>query len=155
MGALTIFSYRGLYPTTAHVAGGAVMFVTSVLLAVRSSSVGGRRPAVSDVELATARRAVRGLIAFYGSTPAYRAVLDVHGWGDLHEDLRRLTREGRWADLPAAVSDEVVDTVALVGSPSYVADGLRRRFARCDRVALSTPYAVSTQALAELTALAR
>jgi probable F420-dependent oxidoreductase len=110
---------------------------------------------LTDEEVATARTAVRGLIAFYGSTPAYRTVLDVHGWGDLHERLRALTREGRWSELPAAVTDEVVDTVALVGFPSYVAEGLRRRFARCTRIALSTPYAVSVPALAELAALAR
>src|SRR4051794_4245835 len=110
--------------------------------------------ALTEEALAEARTAVRGLIAFYGSTPAYRGVLDVHGWGELHEELRGLTREGRWADLPSAVTDEVVDTVALVGSPSYVAEGLRRRFGRCTRVALSTPYAVSTSALAELTSLA-
>jgi probable F420-dependent oxidoreductase len=111
--------------------------------------------ALTEESLAEARAAVRGLIAFYGSTPAYRPVLDVHGWGELHEELRRLTREGRWSELPTAVPDEVVDTIGLVGSPSYVAEGLRRRFPRCARVALSTPYAVSVEALAELTSLAR
>ena len=110
--------------------------------------------ALTEEELATARAAVRSLIAFYGSTPAYRAVLDVHGWGELHEELRAMTRDGRWAQLSDAVPDEVVDTVALVGSPAAVAAGLRDRFARCARIALSTPYAVSTAALAELTDLA-
>jgi probable F420-dependent oxidoreductase len=110
---------------------------------------------VTEEELGTARAAVRGLIAFYGSTPAYRPVLDVHGWGDLHEELRALTRAGDWAALAGVVPDEVVDTIGLVGSPAVVAEGLRRRFARCDRVALSTPYAVSLDALAELAALAR
>jgi alkanesulfonate monooxygenase SsuD/methylene tetrahydromethanopterin reductase-like flavin-dependent oxidoreductase (luciferase family) len=111
--------------------------------------------AVTEQELETAKVAVRGLVAFYASTPAYRPVLDVHGWGELQPRLRALTREGRWAELPGAVPDEVVDALALVGSPAEVAAGLQRRFARCERVALSTPYAVSVQALAELTALAR
>ncbi|MFN2536706.1 MAG: TIGR03617 family F420-dependent LLM class oxidoreductase, partial [Mycobacteriales bacterium] len=111
--------------------------------------------AVTEEELVRARAAVRGLIAFYGSTPAYRPVLDAHGWGALHEELRQLTRIGDWAALPATVPDEVVDTVGLVGSSAEVAEGLRRRFARCSRVALSTPYAVSAEALAELAALAR
>lgn len=110
--------------------------------------------ALTDEGLAEARTAVRGLIAFYGSTPAYRGVLDAHGWGELHEELRRLTREGRWSELPAAVPDEVVDTIGLVGSPSSVAAGLRQRFPRCARVALSTPFAVSTEALAALASLA-
>ena len=110
---------------------------------------------VTDEEVATAREAVRGLIAFYASTPAYRPVLDVHGWGDLHEELRARARAGDWAGLSAAVPDEVVDTIGLVGSPAEVALGLRTRFGRCERVALSTPYQVSLEALAELTALAR
>lgn len=110
---------------------------------------------VNDEEVALARDAVRGLIAFYASTPAYRPVLEVHGWGELQPLLRDLTREGRWAELPGAVPEEVVDAVAVVGSPAEVAQSLRRRFARCTRVALSTPYAVSLPALAEMAALAR
>jgi probable F420-dependent oxidoreductase len=109
---------------------------------------------VTEEEIRTARAAVRGLIAFYGSTPAYRPVLDVHGWGELHEELRRLTRSGDWSRLAEVVPDEVVDTIGLVGSPAFVAAGLGRRFARCTRIALSTPYAVSTAALTELTSLA-
>lgn len=110
---------------------------------------------VTEQEIAVAQEGARGLIAFYASTPAYRRVLDVHGWGDLQPRLRDLTREGRWAELPGAVPQEVVDAIAVVGSPLEVAEGLRRRFARCDRVALSTPYDVSVEALQELAALAR
>ena len=110
---------------------------------------------VTDEQVSVAREAVRGLIAFYASTPAYRPVLDAHGWGELQPRLRDLTRAGDWAGLPAAVPDEVVDTLGLVGSPEDVAAGLRSRYARCTRVALSTPYDVSLEALAELTALAR
>ena len=109
---------------------------------------------LTDEQVDAARTAVRGLIAFYGSTPAYRPVLDVHGWGDLQVRLRDLTRAGDWAALPGAVPDEVVDAIGLVGRPDEVAAGLRRRFARCDRVALSTPYAVEVDALAELATLA-
>jgi probable F420-dependent oxidoreductase len=106
-----------------------------------------------EAQLAEARTAVRGLVGFYASTPAYRRVLDVHGWGELQEELRTLTRAGRWAELPAAVPDEVLDAVALVGSAEDVAAGLRARFGRCDRVALSTPYPVPTEDLAALAAL--
>jgi alkanesulfonate monooxygenase SsuD/methylene tetrahydromethanopterin reductase-like flavin-dependent oxidoreductase (luciferase family) len=106
-------------------------------------------------DLGAVRAAIRSLVAFYASTPAYRRVLDVHGWGPLQTELRELTRAGRWAELPAAVPDEVVDTIALVGSPAEVAAGLKARFARCERVALSTPYPVSAQVLAELVDLTR
>lgn len=106
--------------------------------------------ATSEESLAAARTAVRSLLAFYASTPAYRRVLDAHGWGDLQTDLRDLTRQGRWSELPDALPDDVLSTVALVGSPEEVAAGLRERFARCERVALSTPYPVPTPVLAEL-----
>jgi probable F420-dependent oxidoreductase len=109
---------------------------------------------IADTEesLAAARTAARGLVAFYASTPAYRRVLEVHGWGELQGELQALTRAGRWADLPAAVPDEVLDAVALLGSPVDVAAGLRQRFPHCARVALSTPHPVRTSLLAELVA---
>jgi probable F420-dependent oxidoreductase len=106
-----------------------------------------------ETQLSEARTAVRGLVGFYASTPAYRRVLDAHGWGALQDELRELTRAGRWAELPGAVPDEVLDAVALVGSAEDVAAGLRARFARCPRVALSTPYPVPTAELASLAAL--
>ncbi|HUR14719.1 MAG TPA: LLM class flavin-dependent oxidoreductase, partial [Mycobacteriales bacterium] len=106
-----------------------------------------------EAGLAQARTAVRSLVGFYASTPAYRRVLDAHGWGSLQDELRELTRAGRWADLAPAVPDEVLDEVALLGTPEDVAAGLRTRFARCSRVALSTPQAVATEDLAALAAL--
>ena len=105
-------------------------------------------------ELAKARDAVRSLICFYVSTPAYRFVLDVHGWGELQPIVRELTRAGRWADLTAAVPDEVVDAVAISGSPDEVADQLAERYARCDRVGLSMPYDVPLPTLTALVAAA-
>ena len=52
--------------------------------------------------MAAAAAGVRGQqIAFYGSTPAYRKVLELHGWGDLQDELNRLSKEGRWAEMGA------------------------------------------------------
>jgi hypothetical protein len=53
-----------------------------------------------DAETAEVEAGVRAQIAFYGSTPAYRAVLDLHGWGDLHERLHELSRAGDWDAMP-------------------------------------------------------
>jgi len=111
--------------------------------------------AQDEEQAATARAAVRSLVAFYASTPAYRRVLDVHGWGDLQGELRDLTRAGRWDELPAAVPDEVLEEIAVTGTPAEVAAGLARRFARCERVALSTPYRLPVDALAALVDAAR
>jgi probable F420-dependent oxidoreductase len=88
-----------------------------------------------------ARAGVRSLLGFYGSTPSYRVTLDAHGWGDLQSELNRMTKEGRWAELPDVLPDEVVDTIAVCCSPDEVGDRLRARYGdRVDRVGLSMPY---------------
>jgi probable F420-dependent oxidoreductase len=106
--------------------------------------------ACDERELEQAQQGVRILIAFYASTPAYRVVLDVHGWGDLQEELRTLTRAGRWDELSTAVPQQVVDAIAVVGTPEEVARRLAARFGRCSRVALSLPYSVELSTLAAL-----
>lgn len=106
--------------------------------------------ASDEQELGRALDGVRTLIAFYASTPAYRVVLDVHGWGELQTELRDLTRAGRWGELAAAVPQEVVDAVAVVGSPGDVAARLTARYGRCARVALSLPYDPSVETLGAL-----
>ncbi|MEU6149856.1 TIGR03617 family F420-dependent LLM class oxidoreductase [Actinosynnema sp. NPDC047251] len=80
--------------------------------------------ATDDREVAGARRQ----IAFYGSTPAYRKVLDLHGWGALHDELHRMSRRRLWDDMSAAVDDEVLHAFAVVGTPSEVTAELDRRY---------------------------
>ncbi|MEI5671690.1 MULTISPECIES: TIGR03617 family F420-dependent LLM class oxidoreductase [unclassified Nocardioides] len=79
-------------------------------------------------ELAAASLGVRGLLAFYGSTPAYRPVLDVEGWGDLQPELNALSKQGDVAAMMALVSDEMIDTIAVRGTPEECAAELGRRF---------------------------
>lgn len=86
---------------------------------------------LTETEMAVAAAATRKQIAFYGSTPAYRRVLDLHGWGDLHAELHRLSRQGDWDAMGALIDDEVLATFALVAPADEVAAGLR---ARCDGV---------------------
>lgn len=71
--------------------------------------------------------AARKQLAFYGSTPAYRPTLDCHGWGDLHAELNRLSKLGRWDDMTNLVDDEVLETIAVVGPRSEIAGALERR----------------------------
>lgn len=80
-----------------------------------------------DAELAAATAAVRKQIAFYGSTPAYRKVLDLHGWGDLQVELRRLSLAGEWDPMGALIDDEILDAFAVVGPVDNVAAALRNR----------------------------
>ncbi|MEU4801129.1 TIGR03617 family F420-dependent LLM class oxidoreductase [Actinosynnema sp. NPDC023587] len=80
--------------------------------------------ATDEREVADARRQ----IAFYGSTPAYRKVLDLHGWGELHEELHRMSRRRLWDDMSAAVDDDVLHAFTVVGTPSEVEAELERRY---------------------------
>lgn len=80
-------------------------------------------PANMEAAIASARNQ----IAFYASTPDYRPVLDLHGWGDLQPLLANLVREGRWPDLAAHVTDEMLNTFAVVGTPAEVAAKIKSR----------------------------
>ena len=105
----------------------------------------------TDEEADRAHAAVRGMLGFYGSTPAYRPVLDAHGWGDLQPELRALTKANRWGELGAVYTDEQVDTIAVVGTPQRVAAELHARFGDlADRLALSLPGPGSAELLADL-----
>jgi probable F420-dependent oxidoreductase len=81
-------------------------------------------------------------IGFYASTPAYKPVLDHHGWGDLHEEAHALTKQGRWSELGDLVDDEILATFAVLGELDAVGEAMRSRFdGLADRVILSIPYA--------------
>ena len=71
--------------------------------------------------------ATRRLLAFYGSTPAYRAVLDIHGWGDLQPELNKLSKQGRWEEMGGLIDDEILHTIAACGTPAEVARHVRDR----------------------------
>ena len=59
------------------------------------------------------REAVRRQFAFYASTPAYRPVLELHGWGSLGDRLRGLVRRGEHHAMAAQVPDEILDTFCV------------------------------------------
>lgn len=101
--------------------------------------VGGALVGVhGDDDLQPVRDALRGMVAFYGSTPAYRPVLETIGAGDLQDELRDLTRAGRWADLPAIIDDGILEQLAVVGTPTEVAERLRQLYdGRVDRLSLT------------------
>lgn len=57
----------------------------------------------------------KGQLAFYGSTPAYLPTLEVEGWGDLHPELNRLSKEGRWLDMCELIDDEMLERLTVMG----------------------------------------
>jgi len=60
------------------------------------------------------REAVKMQLAFYGSTPAYAPVLELHGWCDLQPELNRLSKRGEWQTMGGLIDDEVLSALALV-----------------------------------------
>lgn len=96
----------------------------------------------TEEELEEAKRAIKYRIGFYGSTPAYKTVLDTHGWGDLQPRLNRMTKEGLWDQLPDQIDDEILETFAAVGEPVQTAQIIRERFGEhVDRTLLEARYA--------------
>jgi probable F420-dependent oxidoreductase len=84
-----------------------------------------------ESDLATGSVATRKQIAFYGSTPAYRKVLELHGWADLHTELHRLSLAGEWDAMGSLIDDEILEAFAVVAPLDEVADKISER---CDGV---------------------
>lgn len=82
----------------------------------------------TDEELDTARLRARGQLAFYCSTPAYRPTLDVHGWGDLQPELNAMSKRGEWGPMTELITDEILETITVVGTPEHAAGELQRRY---------------------------
>ena len=79
-----------------------------------------------DVAAQAAR--TREQIAFYGSTPAYRGVLEHHGWGDAQTELNRLSKQGMWKEMGDMIDDEMLDAFAVVAEPHDVPARIAERF---------------------------
>lgn len=117
---------------------------------VVGSSIAALSGSAADQQ--TADDAARGLVAFYGSTPAYRPVLDAEGHGDIQPELRTLTRAGRWDEMNSLVDDDVLSSIVLRGSAAEIAAQLHQRYdGIADRVSMTFPHAVD---MADVAALA-
>ena len=79
--------------------------------------------AIEDAKVATRRQ-----IAFYGSTPAYKPVLDSIGVGDLQSDLNSMSKQGRWEEMGQLITDDIVKEFAVIGPPSSIAGQIKSRY---------------------------
>jgi len=96
----------------------------------------------NDEEMAASIAGTKQQIAFYGSTPAYRGVLDLHGWGGLQDDLNKMSKEGKWKEMGELITDEILHTFAVVAEPEQIASGLEERYGDVvQRISFYAPYA--------------
>ena len=79
-------------------------------------------------ELGNAYEATQRRIAFYGSTRTYKGVMDLHGWGDVCLELNSLAAAGKWDDMPAKVTHQMVETFATMGTYDQIAAKIKDRF---------------------------
>jgi probable F420-dependent oxidoreductase len=99
-----------------------------------------------EQSMAAAAKGVREQIAFYGSTPAYRPVLELHGWGDLHPELNTLSKRGEWVQMGELINDDILNTFAVVAPLDQVAAEVRSRFGDIvDRFSFYAPYKVDPE----------
>jgi probable F420-dependent oxidoreductase len=87
-------------------------------------------PVIGDTEeeIAAGIAAAKSQIGFYGSTPAYRPVLELSGWEALGEELTRLSKSDGWDAMPELIDDEVLDAFTVIGTPEETGTELRERY---------------------------
>ena len=81
-----------------------------------------------EEEVAAQAARTRQQIAFYGSTPAYRGVLEHHGWGDAQTELNRLSKRGQWVEMGNVIDDDMLGAFAIVAEPHEVPGRIAERF---------------------------
>jgi probable F420-dependent oxidoreductase len=82
----------------------------------------------NDTELEKAATGVRQQIAFYGSTPAYRPVLEMHGWGELQGELNTMSKRGEWVEMGKLINDDILAEFAIIGRPQDVPKEVENRY---------------------------
>ncbi|HWA66734.1 MAG TPA: TIGR03617 family F420-dependent LLM class oxidoreductase [Mycobacteriales bacterium] len=109
-----------------------------------------------EQELAAAAQASRMRLAFYGSTPSYRPVLEAEGWEDLQPELNRLSKLGQWQQMGELIDDTMLRTLTVVGTPKECAAGIKERFGDvATRIALSMSNAADRSLTGALLAAIR
>jgi probable F420-dependent oxidoreductase len=83
----------------------------------------------------------RGQLAFYASTPTYRPVMDIHGWADTAGKLSAHAARGEWAEMPALITDEMLNEFCLVTSEAKLVSALKKRYSGiADRLTIYNPF---------------
>ena len=104
----------------------------------------------TDEEIAKARDACKAQIGFYGSTPAYKVVLEQHGWEGVQMELNKMTKKGLWQDIGGLVTDEMLESIAVTGTPSEVSAQIFDRYANIAVRIAPSIFSGDTAVIAEL-----
>lgn len=106
----------------------------------------------TDAEIEAASAGVRSLLSFYGSTPSYRPTLEVEGREDLQPTLNAMSKQGRWKDMAELIDEELLETIAVRGTPAQCAKQIVDRVGDlADRVCLYFPgYPLPDRVMADL-----
>ena len=98
-------------------------------------------PTDGDVPVAEYEAHTKGQMAYYMSTPAYRVVLEMHGWVEVGKQLSVLARQGTWDEMPKLLTDEMVDTFTISGKWSELPRIAKARYEGVlDRLNFYLPY---------------
>ena len=82
----------------------------------------------TEEEVERAKAPVRQQLAFYASTRVYHPVLEVHGWQDAGQQLFRLSMEGKWPEMGALITDEMLEEFAVIGTYDQLVSKLKARY---------------------------
>jgi probable F420-dependent oxidoreductase len=94
-----------------------------------------------QAEIDAAIAFIRQQVAFYASTPSYAPVMELHGWGDVREQLSRLAVRKRWDEMAPLISDEMVNEFAIVSSWRELPAKINEKYGGLlDRVTLYTRF---------------
>ncbi len=100
----------------------------------------------TEEEFNKANKAIRERIAFYASTPAYKRVLEAHGWETLQPELNQMSKRGQWVEMGALIDDDILNAFAVVGEPKEIVPKIKERYASLvDRITISFSYAPPEQ----------
>jgi probable F420-dependent oxidoreductase len=92
----------------------------------------------NEEQIQKARSKAKGQISFYGSTPAYQVVLEHMGVGEIHPELNRLSKSGKWREMMDLITDDVLDAIGVSGTPAEAGAKLVERNAGfADRTTLT------------------
>lgn len=124
-------------PAIAEGAQKAGRSIDDVSIAASVFVVTGENEAQAD----NLRAFVRQQISFYASTPSYKVIFDEHGWGDIATQLSSMAARKQWAEMPSLITDEMVETFAIVAPPDKVGEAALVRYSGlADRVMFYIPY---------------